>query len=381
MEHQATLHQIDLTELECDQSLGRDVAALLCIKGNNQRERTATQRSYMREREQSLGKQAFLGRTHTPREPSLGKIACFHFGEDAVPAFAELASPNHLAALWEPHQVSFQYGWIVAVENTRVIMVDGAGRERIITSPWFRSLHSAQLVSVHGGEPDQLLVSSAGIDAVLLCDIRTPSTTVLAWWSALNLPGSQTRSGRTLRLDEDGDLWEYDAAGTVLCTTPLDELHSAGLANGDRTLCINDAHLVDDTILVTSFHAGQVATVVLGMEDSYRPMANGFRQPHSLVTQGGAIRSIVSSAAGIFHYFDQVNGASFTFGTVEGKDAQDREREWLQSATSIAPDLYAVVDVNRRQITLLDVHGHRYRHVKYDPNLAIQMVAPDQTPS
>lgn len=368
---------ISVADLRRDDGLGRDIAGLICLKGNNQIERTETQRSYIRERERRMGQEAFLGRTQVPREPSSGKIAAFHFREDVVPGYDELEASEHLQDLWEPHQVSFQDGYLVVVDNTRVLFIDREGELTSVTSPWFRSLHSAQLLS-NGHASGTVLVSSAGIDAVLLCDMNASTATVLTWWSALNIPGSVTRSGRRFRWSAGGELHEYDAVGRLIGVTELDDIHIAGLANGDRVLGINDAQLVSNDIWVTTFHAGQVAHVVPGIEDSYVPVADGFRQPHSLVTGDGSIRSIVSSSAGIFYYLGRSANCAFHFANVDGKEPEDAGREWLQSATRIGNDLYAVVDVNRRQITLLDVHARSYRHVTYDPNLAIQMVARDR---
>ncbi len=370
---------IQVEYLEYDSNLGRDIPSLICIKGNNQNDRTNTQKSYILQRFKQMGENVYYGRVGSPREPSEGKIARFHLNNSVIPAYEQLEAPSPLSAMYEPHEVSFQYGLTVTVENDSVTLIDTRASEiRKISSPWFKSLHTAQLIPDEEGELNRMLVSSTGIDTVLLLDITKTDPDVISYWSAFNMPKGKTKSGRIFRVEDTGKITEINNDGNVINNFDIKSLHPAGFANGNRVLCINSAKHIGGKVVVTSFHTGEVASIELGNPDSYKLIAGGYKNPHSLDMASDTTSSIISTSEGIWYYNHQGKTTAFDFRGLPGKSPEDSSREWLQTATRIGQDLYAIVDVNRRQITLLDVKKRKYRIIPFDRKLSIQMIAANE---
>src|SRR2546421_10996691 len=66
------IDDIPLMQVECleyDYNLGKGISSLICIKGNNQNDRTNAQKSYILQRFKQMGENVYYGRVGSPREP------------------------------------------------------------------------------------------------------------------------------------------------------------------------------------------------------------------------------------------------------------------------------------------------------------------------
>lgn len=361
-------------ELRYDDSLGRDLPTLVCIKGNKQEQKSVEQIKTLKSRGKSG--EVFLGKVGKPRDPEIGKIARFNLGADSIPCFEELEPIPGLQTVYEAHEISFQHDLGVAVDNQNVILIDPrTGEQTKFTSPWFRNLHTAQLLKDEHGRIPQMLVSSTGIDAALLVDITQPNPQIVSFWSGYNMPGEKTKSGRKIRINAAGIIEEYSDTNDLINRLSIQELPQLGFANGDRVVSLNSAKQIGPDTIITSFHKGEVAKVRLDEGSSYQTVIDGLKHPHSVTVNGNAISSVTSTLQGIWYHYEKDRTVGYDFRNFPGKDFEYGDKEWIQTATHLTSDLVSVVDINRRQITLLDIQNDTYRNVPFDRNLSIQMMA------
>ncbi len=288
-----------------------------------------------------------------------GMIAAFDLSVDSV---SDNLDNTRLAfKMPEPHNVRFVNGKMLIAGNDRIRMYDlNTGSLDEITHPWFAQIHTMD-VSKDGSK---ILVASSGFDAIFEIDIATKK---ISWqWFAWDHGYNQSKLGHfvTASMDEARRLME-SGSEVVYIQNPAD-YRGFGLPTRRRPVHLNAAHYDGDgNILVTLFHKGS-AIVIDRATGTPREVISGMVNPHKLIRNGKHGYFVSSTREGRLIFTDNNFNAVreiFTSRLPGGRTFFSQGVEWLQNTTQLSEDIFAVVDIYRKTLWLLDIKRRTYRGI------------------
>ena len=171
----------------------------------------------------------------------------------------------------------------------------------------------------------------------------------------------------------------------VYVDNPL-EYNGYGIPAKLRATNINDAaYGKDGKILATLFHRGAVIEIDRKKLDSKgRPsvkiVLEGLEQPHGInvnpsgyhVTSTGDARFLI-----LDDDYRPVRQVKLEGMLVTGSRAHfPKGLEWLQYTTRIKDDIYAMVDIHRKKLHIVDTKRKKYRSIELPPEWSVQNVLP-----
>ncbi|MDD5438873.1 MAG: hypothetical protein PHS37_01645 [Candidatus Omnitrophica bacterium] len=283
----------------------------------------------------------------------------------------------------EPNSVDMHGTRMAMASWDKVMLYDFmTGERQVLKNDWFANLHTVQF------SPDgkRLLVASSGFDLIIEISLE-PKTFGKELWSWCGWEHGYDTSDASKKFYTRDARYKGidrlpDSRQVVYVGDPL-RYQGYGIPAGERASNINDASYgKDGKILATMFHKG----VVLAIDRKTNEAAivyGGLRQPHG-IRQNPRGGYYVTSTAGKYarvafldEQFRTVSTISLEGLPVTGlrKDFP-AELEWLQYANWLTDDIFALTDIQRSAIHLVDVRRRAYRSISVPPEWSVQMVVP-----
>ncbi|HTL47839.1 MAG TPA: 50S ribosomal protein L11 methyltransferase, partial [Verrucomicrobiae bacterium] len=363
----ATAASERLRDFTYDPSLGRDLRVAVVVKGTNQLERNAV---FLARR---LGGAKIDGST-TSREPLHGLVSLTDLNRDALTL--EGAQQNLL--LDDPNGFDVHGTRAVITSWNKVIVQDFVtGAMQVFRNPWFRHLHSA----VFSPDGTKILVDSAGLDMLLEIDAKTGE--VLWEWSAWEHGYPESFSGEIFYTRDRAfeNVKIKDGKKVVYVSDPA-ALPEIGIPTGLRTANITGADYDrDGNILATLLYRGKLIRIDKQTKEA-RELPYPAEAAHGFHALPGGF--MVTSTTGKDPHFAFL-GPDLRVQTKISLDGlpgiregfpEAPEMEWLQNTTQVAPHIFALVDIHRKALYLVNFETHAYRRLDLPKEWSVHMVAP-----
>ncbi|MEA3013571.1 MAG: hypothetical protein QOD42_2116 [Sphingomonadales bacterium] len=356
---------VDVMDFDEAPSLGRDLAALVVIKGFHQIEQNER---YTRR----LIEGGPLGRIDI-REYRQGVAFAAILDEDFLSDGNFSRSEVCFFGL-EPHWVDFAGDWMIIAFGDELLFYDcRSGETRRLKNAWFGQIHSAVV------SPDRrhVLVTSTGFDSIVECEIQTGLVTWrwCAWEHGFDVAGE----GHQIRLADHG---AGGASPLVLVDGRPAVLTSGGRQFGLpmrlQTCHINHARYAGGDVLAVFFHQGAVFRIDR-RTGAHIECLRGLRCPHGLFPANAAEYFISDTQSGRILFLDREFAPKRALGIANLPNivaARSRATEWLQCTDLHEGGLLCAVDVHRSQIHILDVAARRRRSINAPRHWAMQRVVP-----
>lgn len=355
-----------LGDFQYDSSLGRDLRVAVVVKGTNQEERNL---SFLQRR---LGK-SFDGSV-TSRGPLHGLVRLASLDADQIGPTEDKST----LYLDDPNGFDVHGSKLLISSWNKLILHDYAsGQTRVIHNNWFRHLHSVKF------SPDgrRALVASSGMDMILEIDLETEQTT---WeWSAWEHGYPVSYSGKVFYTRDPSYRGEETVEGrkVELIEDPA-KFPDIGLPTGLRAANITGAHYdADGNILAAFLYRGKLIRINRETKQPQEVASLSFPHGFKQIDPNRFVATSTTGDSPRFAVFDnqfRLIREITPFGLPETREGFPRDRimEWIQTVDPLGKNLYAMVDIHRRALFLIDTEKNRYRKITVPPSWAIQTVIP-----
>ncbi len=275
-----------------------------------------------------------------------------------------------LSFLPEPRGIDVAKDMIAVSTENVVHVIRESGVERI-DDPWFSYIHTLQFNHCHAA--DRLLVSSSGYDCIFEYDLATFEKTWewFAWEHGFQ-QGYNARTGLEIILTRNvKEASKLRASGKDYLF--ISDPEKQTLPTAQRAAFINS--VVYDCkeagkLLATFFHEGAVYRIDM-KDGSCERILEGMKSPHGGRNYREAYMA-TSTATGELLFSDD---RKISFDGLPGKPEELSELEWLQNSVAF-DDCIITIDANRNSFVLIDPDQEKFDMVRFDPNWAIQDIAP-----
>lgn len=275
-----------------------------------------------------------------------------------------------LSFLPEPRGIDVATDMIAVSTENVVHVIRQSGVERI-DDPWFSYIHTVQFNHCHAA--DRLIVSSSGYDCIFEYDLATYQKTWewFAWEHGFK-KGYNPETGKEIILTrgkEEASYLRVTGKDHIYISDPAKQV----LPTAQRAAFINSV-LYDRTdknmLLATFFHEGAVYRIDM-KDGSCERILEGMKSPHGGRNyREGYMATSTATGELLFSH-----GEKISFAGLEGKPEELAELEWLQNSASF-DDCIITIDANRNSFVLIDPDKKEYDMISFDPNWAIQDIAP-----
>lgn len=266
---------------------------------------------------------------------------------------------------------------IVIASWNKLIIYDFTSNEvKIIRNDWFANLHTA----VFSKDGKSVLVASPGFDMIL--EVAVENGEVIWEWCAWEhgYPVSKSEKYFFTRDRLFKDVERHLGREVVYVDNPQ-KYKGYGIPVGDRANHLNGAiYDFDDNILATLYHRGKVIKIDRKTKIATE-LYSDLTQPHGL-GKDGAHGYIVTSTGGEnarLEFLDQdfkLLRKIRVSGVPGIREGLPESLEWLQYTTRIDENIYAMVDIHRSAIFLVNPKDRTYRTIRLPKEWSVQMIVP-----
>lgn len=278
---------------------------------------------------------------------------------------------NHhevLLKLPEPRGIDARGNAIVFSSENKVISLQGENMAEL-ENPWFSYIHTSFL---NPTQPEKVLVSSSGFDAIFEFDLTTQQKTFewFAWENGFD-QGFDPELNDKVWLTRDLEVYKRHLAAnrhTLLIDDPL----QGSLPTAKRAAFINSVHynpIDPGKILATFFHEGAVYEIDTQSMQAVKVMG-GLKNPHGGQKVGSDYLA-TSTGSGQVFLGNTSKMKVFDFSYLPGKPEALAEVEWLQNSIPYH-DFILTIDSNRNAFILFHPTRKLYDMVSFDKDWAIQ---------
>ena len=316
------------------------------------------------------------------RRPSpeiFGREAARHYVHGFVAAFSlshdrldwSLGESEWAFSALEPYAVDVWGDMIALSGGNYVWVIDiNTGEIRSCRHPWLSQAHTAQF-SMDGM---RLLVASAGFDAIFEFDTRNGE---VGWeWFAWEHGFERSKLGHyVVRSTERNEALK--ALGQEVLFVDDPGKFEFGIPTRVSPAHLNSAcYDLDGNILVTLFHQGS-GIIIDKLTGKARTVITGMVNPHKLSRRnsGGYFVSDTRRGKLIFMNERKRPVREIALTNMPDLERSDLLSEFLQNTTELRTNLFALVDIHRNSLWLVDVKRRRYRGIKFPVEWSMHDIA------
>lgn len=348
---------MDLSSFQRNRQFYGRLRLLLTIKSFDLQ---AIRQRYLASRQNKSGKTGSVER----RAASLGGVVQVKVEQGTLQREAAVAD------LKEPRGLDVQAKrWAVSLED-RVIVFDGE-QDYVLTNPWFSYIHT---VCFHPTDPQRILITSSGLDALFEYNYRQGSCTWRwhAWDHGLN-EARDPESGAPLFLTrhaEEAQRWTEAAYPHRFIADPQKDHLPTAL----RAAFINTARYVEeDRMIITLFHEG-TARLLHRESGKSEVQLEGMRSPHGGQMLPGARLLCTNTGGGMVYVQEKQTLRQFDFSALSGKAPEMTGVEWLQNTLPFEHG-FITIDSNRNALVIFDPVRKLYDQIPFSADWAVQDLA------
>ena len=309
------------------------------------------------------------------------------FGREAarryVPGFVGAFSLSHDRLDWnlgklewafsalEPYAVDVRGDIMALTGGNYVRLIDiNTGETTPCLHPWLSQAHTAQF-SPSG---EKLLVASAGFDAIF--EFETQSGKSVWEWFAWEHGFERSQLGHhVVRSAERTQALKALGQDCLFVDDPGN--FEFGIPTRMSPAHLNSAcYDFDGNILVTLFHQGS-GVIIDKLTGKARTVITGMVNPHKLSRRksGGYFVSDTRNGKLILMDEKRRRTKDIALTNMPGIERPDLLSEFLQNTTELRNNLFALIDIHRSSIWLIDVKRRRYRGIKFPVEWSVHDIA------
>lgn len=355
MKLQNKIDKIDITSFKKETSFYEDISLLLTIKSFDLK---AIRERYIKSKNSTGTRTGSVER----REVTIGGIVKLKMGNGNV------IEEEILVKLPEPRGIDAFDNLIGLSSENKVYIID-KNSVKYIEDPWFSYIHT---VNFHRKNPEKIIVSSSGFDAIFEYDYIKQNKTFewFAWENGFN-QGLDPVTGQKFYLTRREDIaknLESEGKEVLYINNPKEQV----LPTAKRAAFINSVLYdegVDGKIIATFFHKGAVYSIdrETGVADK---LIDGLRNPHGGRRFGEKIMA-TSTSDGRVVTGSLTNQTQLFFNKLPGKPEYLSELEWLQNSIFLNNNIITI-DSNRNAFIIVNMENKLYDVVPFNDNWAIQ---------
>lgn len=297
------------------------------------------------------------------RKVGLGGLVSFNLYNGS------LQDVNLLTKIKEPRGIDFLNS-STALSSENVVYVQNKNKTYKIENEWFSYIHTTKF---NPFDERKILIASSGFDLIFEYDFITQSKTFewCAWENGLQQTIDPLSGEKVFLTREpaEKELLMKKNCSSILIQNPRRE----SLPTAMRAAFINSVayHPNDENkILATLFHKGQVIEIDR-RSGQFEIVIDQLSHPH-----GGAFVKdqyvATSTASGEVFIEDSSEKKIFDFRALAGKPQELSRQSWLQNTLFLSKKLMIVIDSNRTQFHIIDLHSELIDSIRYDENWAVQ---------
>ncbi|HHZ65627.1 MAG TPA: hypothetical protein EYN38_11425 [Flavobacteriales bacterium] len=346
---------IEIAEFRRDTSFYGTIDLLLTIKSFNLQ---AIRKRYIASLSNLSGRTGSVER----REVSLGGMVRIRIDR------GKLTVEEKLCTLKEPRGIDLKHGQLAISSENKVYLI-GDTEVQSIENDWFSYIHT---VKYHAGNPNKLLVSSSGFDAIFEYDLldKSPCFEWFAWEHGFN-KGVDPELGEELYLTRKAaEAIQYRESGLnhLFIQDPLKDV----LPTAKRAAFINSVDYDvrnQDSIIATFFHLGAANRIEIPTGKP-TPIIEDLQKPHGACNYKDGYM-VTSTGAGSVVLSDAASEVEYSLRGLPCKPDELNDREWVQNAITFG-NIILAIDSNRTAFVIFDIEKRIYDIVPYNTEWAVQ---------